>query len=1377
MRLSRRLCAALTGVVVATAGIAPPGIAPPPARAAATWYVGDGVVEPSLANVPAGCLDPDEARLHDVVARVTPGDTIYLCPGTHVLDAGVVVPDPPPDAVEPRLSLRGHSADDTTVTRRTDAGAAAFRLITAASWIVELRDLTLSNGLAPGTASGGAVSATQIDAERIVARDNAAALGGALTAERVSLSDSTLVGNAAHGFEGEFVAQEGLGGAVHADTVSVTSSTFTRNAADDAGPKLGQGGAISARFVTVVDSSFSENTASLGGAILNGPMYDIRGSTFERNTARARGGALYSSHGSGWGTLTDSAFRENTAGTGGAVALEFVLLLGDHRWTDVTFSGNEAAGYGGAVWFRPVDVASNDSGLLITRGQFEDNVAGLGGAIAGVLVFAVDSTFRRNTAWDRGGAIIGAPHLLDPAHSELPPILSFQRSTFEANVAESESGEPGSGGAIASSDTFLVVDSSTFVANRAHTGGAIQVERPAGIQFSTFVDNVGTDGSVLAGQDVVMGNSILVADPSGPACATGLVLQDTGGILSTDTSCPVTRPESPHVGRSEVALRPLANHGGSVSTMPPAPASVAVNAGVLCEVQGTAESIMGDWLDVEGHLNGFASFLFSEQDATGATRPDGGCDSGAVERVTPSTLYVGRDGMPDAGGSCTTPDLADPVVAVDRTIPGDTVHLCAGTLTLTSPMAPASRITIRGDGPGASIVDGGGSVPLVEALGDSDVTVRDLTMRNGLSAAAGGAITADRVTARNVEFEGNEAGFAGGAIAGREVDVRDSTFTGNTARVGGAVLASGSLTLVNSTLAGNHALVTAGAVSAAAGRITHTTFVDNAADTGDRAVAGGVAIGNSLVADDTAGDLCGAGVVDDGGNVVTDGSCLATTTTSTQAAYSELELGDLAVNGGTTRTVPLGTLSRAIDAGRLDDCLGSEAVATTDQRGIARPQGAGCDAGAYEWQDDSCAAGPVAGDVVLAESLRLLEDEPFRIAAATVLAASACVGGAMLQIGAVPDGWAVTLDGLDVVATPARDDAGPFSITFRLTDGEAVSTASLSGTQVGVNDAPALDLCEEIVVLDSGPTRAPCGTATPGGGPDEAAQVVAVALSGVPGEAAGLFLVPPTASIEADGSVSVQATPTLGASGSVDLVVTASDDGGIEDGGVDRVTARLRLTVVPDNEPPAAANDRYDVVHATPLAVTAPGVLGNDDDPDDDGLTAVLVADVEHGSLVLHTDGSFVYQPAAGFAGLDEFRYAASDGAARAEAVVTLAVATPAASPPPRPRPTASADSTPRPIRAPTPSPTASATAAPTPSQTATGSPAAPTVPASTPSATPPASIAPAPSASPSPPAGPVAPDLARGQGADWMPWAVLGLLGLVGLTVVGIGALFRRRP
>jgi len=54
-------------------------------------------------------------------------------------------------------------------------------------------------------------------------------------------------------------------------------------------------------------------------------------------------------------------------------------------------------------------------------------------------------------------------------------------------------------------------------------------------------------------------------------------------------------------------------------------------------------------------------------------------------------------------------------------------------------------------------------------------------------------------------------------------------------------------------------------------------------------------------------------------------------------------LGPLQDNGGDTLTHALLPSSPAIDAGDADNCP------ATDQRGIPRPQGAGCDIGAYEF--------------------------------------------------------------------------------------------------------------------------------------------------------------------------------------------------------------------------------------------------------------------------------------------------------------------------------------------------------------------------------------------------------------------------------------------
>ncbi|OGO45246.1 MAG: hypothetical protein A2W37_13100 [Chloroflexi bacterium RBG_16_63_12] len=80
------------------------------------------------------------------------------------------------------------------------------------------------------------------------------------------------------------------------------------------------------------------------------------------------------------------------------------------------------------------------------------------------------------------------------------------------------------------------------------------------------------------------------------------------------------------------------------------------------------------------------------------------------------------------------------------------------------------------------------------------------------------------------------------------------------------------------------------------------------------------------------------------------------------------------------------------------------------------------------------------------------------------------------------------------------------------------------------------------------------------------------------------------------------------------------------------------------NNPPVAVGDSYAVDEDTTLTVAAPGVLGNDEDADGNGLTAALVGGPTYGSLTLNADGSFSYTPNADFNGSDSFTYKANDG-------------------------------------------------------------------------------------------------------------------------------------
>ncbi|NOS70731.1 MAG: tandem-95 repeat protein, partial [Verrucomicrobia bacterium] len=111
------------------------------------------------------------------------------------------------------------------------------------------------------------------------------------------------------------------------------------------------------------------------------------------------------------------------------------------------------------------------------------------------------------------------------------------------------------------------------------------------------------------------------------------------------------------------------------------------------------------------------------------------------------------------------------------------------------------------------------------------------------------------------------------------------------------------------------------------------------------------------------------------------------------------------------------------------------------------------------------------------------------------------------------------------------------------------------------------------------------------------------------------------------------------------------------DGTTNSGIATVTLTVLAVNNPPVALNDAYNVTEDTALNIIAPGVLGNDSDPDGDLLTAILVTDPMHGTLALNTNGSFTYTPNPNYSGPDLFSYHANDGTTNSGiASVTLTV-------------------------------------------------------------------------------------------------------------------------
>lgn len=105
-----------------------------------------------------------------------------------------------------------------------------------------------------------------------------------------------------------------------------------------------------------------------------------------------------------------------------------------------------------------------------------------------------------------------------------------------------------------------------------------------------------------------------------------------------------------------------------------------------------------------------------------------------------------------------------------------------------------------------------------------------------------------------------------------------------------------------------------------------------------------------------------------------------------------------------------------------------------------------------------------------------------------------------------------------------------------------------------------------------------------------------------------------------------------------EISIKATDRGGFF------AAAAFTVTIKPVNSAPVAERDIYTMPQDTTLKITAPGILANDNDLENNALTSRLVNEPEHGTLNLDADGGFIYTPTKGYFGLDRFSYQANDG-------------------------------------------------------------------------------------------------------------------------------------
>jgi cold shock CspA family protein len=157
-----------------------------------------------------------------------------------------------------------------------------------------------------------------------------------------------------------------------------------------------------------------------------------------------------------------------------------------------------------------------------------------------------------------------------------------------------------------------------------------------------------------------------------------------------------------------------------------------------------------------------------------------------------------------------------------------------------------------------------------------------------------------------------------------------------------------------------------------------------------------------------------------------------------------------------------------------------------------------------------------------------------------------------------------------------------------------------------------------------------------------------------------LFVLPVSDPDGDELTYSVVEHPTLGSiTGELPDFTFASSGGGRDeftyrvDDGEFEVEGTVSIEIRLSNDPPTANTDEYQGDER--ITVPAPGVLGNDTDPDGEQLTARLVGPPEHGEVTVESDGSFVYLPESGYAGSDKFTYAAVDALGE-ESIATVAI-------------------------------------------------------------------------------------------------------------------------
>jgi len=422
------------------------------------------------------------------------------------------------------LTLAGASAGSTVI--RAQNGKRVITVTITGGVDLTLRNLTLTGGSPPAGEHGGAVWVWNgsLVVEACILQDNQAVDGGAIYQAgtgSVTITNSTLHDNQASNRGGGIFAAGNVtltevslsnnsaawhGGGVHVDAgdLSISGGRMVQNQAGTSG-----GGAFVDNNLSIQDGTFAGNTAGNdGGAIMqwNGVnrLVTIANAHFEANQAVRYGGALSVAHGAettihgtrfiGNAVVGDAVHATNTAGGGvhfsGSVPNQSLTITGSIFQGNTAvcqncdtvqgggvfvsgslgvsrsdFTGNKAAGHGGAIYAHP-----SSSTVTILTSKFDGNAStsSSGGALhlEASTAAHLENVVVMNTRVQSGSSVAFVR----------VPLITILHSTLTGTTTPSGRGDG------------ISIDQAINLTNTAHVINTIIANQAAGVVVQSYAE-------------------------------------------------------------------------------------------------------------------------------------------------------------------------------------------------------------------------------------------------------------------------------------------------------------------------------------------------------------------------------------------------------------------------------------------------------------------------------------------------------------------------------------------------------------------------------------------------------------------------------------------------------------------------------------------------------------------------------------------------------------------------------------------------------------------------------------------------------------------------------------------------------------------------